>query len=62
MTDTFEEYLIMVKQRNKENFSDGHIIEFKYPEDVLEENIDFFKRCHKNGLSPYKALTFLEFE
>lgn len=47
---TYEMYLIMVGIRNSD---------FEYPDEALFKDIDYFKRCHKNGMSAYKALLFL---
>jgi hypothetical protein len=46
----FAEYLILVGIRS---------LEYAYSNEILFENIDYFKRSHDNGLSPYKALLFL---
>lgn len=48
---TFEEYLIMVGIRSHE---------FTYSEQIIFENIDYFKECFKDNLSAYKALLFLD--
>jgi hypothetical protein len=47
---TFEKYLIMVGMRS---------YEFAYTDEALFENIEYFRRCQKSGLSAYKALLFL---
>lgn len=47
---TFENYLIMVGIRSAE---------YTYDDKTLFNNIDYFKRCQKAGLSAYKALLFL---
>ena len=48
--NTFERYLIMVGIRSHE---------FVVEDNVLFENIDYFKRCYETQLSAYKALLFL---
>ena len=54
----FEEYLKLVIERNIEGLEDGHMIVFEYDlRDILKYTY-YFKKCHENGLSPYKALTF----
>ena len=47
---TFENYLIMVGIRSAE---------YTYEDKVLFENVEYFRRCQKAGLSAYKALLFL---
>jgi hypothetical protein len=46
----FEKYLIMVGIRSAE---------YAYDDEILFNNIEYFKRCQKAGLSAYKALLFL---
>lgn len=47
----FNKYLIMVGVRSHE---------FTYEvEDVLFNHIEYFRKCHEDCLSPYKALVFL---
>lgn len=48
----FEAYLIEIGIRS---------IEFTYTNDELFSNIIYFKRCWEVNLSPYKALTFLNY-
>jgi hypothetical protein len=47
---TFEQYLIAVGIRSEE---------FTFKNDELFHNTKHFKKCWKDGLSPYKALLFL---
>ncbi len=47
---TFEKYLIVVGIRS---------IDYTYPDEILFNNIEYFKKCFNNGLSAYKALLFL---
>lgn len=47
---TFENYLIVVGIRS---------VEFEYPDAMLFENIEYFRRCQSAQLSAYKALLFL---
>jgi hypothetical protein len=46
----FNKYLIRVGIRSAE---------WSYSDDVLYDNIEYFQKCHKSGLSAYKALLFL---
>ena len=46
---TFQQYLIMVGIRSHE---------YTHSDDVIFANIDYFKRCHSEHLSAYKALLF----
>ncbi len=46
----FEKYLIMVGMRSAE---------FSYEDSVIFDNVEYFRRCQKAGLSAYKALLFL---
>ena len=52
-TMNFNRYLIMVGIRS---------LEFTYTDDELLSNVKYFERCMKRGLSPYKALLFLNDE
>lgn len=47
---TFEAYLIMVGKRSETSYN--------YDDQLLFDNIDYFKRCQEKGLSAYKALLF----
>ena len=47
---TFEQYLIMVGIRS---------VEFEIPDNILFEHIEYFRKCHSDGISAYKALTLL---
>jgi hypothetical protein len=47
---TFESYLIMIGIRSTE---------YGYTDEVLFNNIQFFKDCFEQGLSAYKALLYL---
>ena len=55
---SFEEYLRIVMERNRETYDDGHIIEFGYTEIQIIKYAYYFKKCYEDNLSPYKALTF----
>jgi hypothetical protein len=48
---TFEKYLILVGIRS---------IEYTYDYKTLFDNIEYFRKCHKAGLSAYKSLLFLK--
>ena len=52
-TITFEQYLIEVGIRSDE---------FTFKNDEFFHNIKHFKKCWKDGLSPYKSLLFLNDE
>lgn len=58
MSGTFENYLKLVLERNRETAEDGHMVTFDYDELRILEYSYYFKKCYENGLSPYKALTF----
>jgi hypothetical protein len=47
---TEEQYLITVGIRS---------LEYTYTDKELFSNLDYFKKCHRRGLSAYKALLFL---
>jgi len=53
MFKSFENYLIMVGIRS---------LEYNLPNDKLFENIDYFKKCYNEHLSPYKSLLLLTVE
>lgn len=48
---TFEQYLIMVGKRSETDYT--------YEDDVVLNNVDYFKKCYNDHLSAYKALLFL---
>ena len=48
--DNFDKYLIRVGIRS---------LEYDYSDDILFDNIEYFKGCYEDGLSAYKALLFL---
>ena len=52
-TTTFEQYLIEIGIR---------YYDWEYSRAILSENIKYFKKCWKDGLSPYKAILFLNDE
>ena len=51
---SLEEYLIDVGIRASDY---GHVID-EEERKLLKDNVDYFKKCHKDGLSAYKALLF----
>jgi len=53
MFENFETYLIMVGIRS---------LEYSLSDRILFNNIDYFKKCYDEHLSPYKALLFLTVE
>lgn len=55
---TFKKYFDLVIKRNDETHKNGHLITFNYPEPILKKGKFFLKVCWKDGISPYKALTF----
>ena len=54
----FEEYIVWVKQRNRETHTDGHLIVFNFTDEKIDGDLDYFRDCWEGGLSAYKALTF----
>jgi hypothetical protein len=53
---SLEEYLIDVGIRASDY---GHLID-EEERKLLKNNVDYFKKCHKAGLSAYKALLFFQ--
>jgi len=51
---TPEQYLIDIGIRASDN---GHEIDNKERE-LLKDNVEYFMKCHKVGLSAYKALMY----
>lgn len=51
MNYSFEEYLILVGIRSE--------IDYNYSQQDLLDNIQYFRNCYNDELSPYKALLFL---
>ena len=50
MFKNFESYLIVVGIRS---------LEYGLSNEKLFDNIDYFRECYNDNLSPYKALLFL---
>ena len=48
---SFEHYLIMVGIRSVDSYS--------YTDEQIFNNIEYFKKCYDEHLSPYKSLLFL---
>jgi len=53
MHKSFEFYLLRVGEKSKD---------YAYPIETLYRNIEYFRECHKDNFSPYKALEFLTYE
>ena len=47
----FQKYLINVGIRSQE---------YTYPDEILNYNVEYFRKCFDNNLSAYKALLFLD--
>lgn len=57
MDITLNEYINKVKENLTINNSiDTPYYTFNYSENIIDDNIDYFKCCLKENLSPYKAL------
>lgn len=57
----FKEYIKDAKEQLFCNASDEYkkeYITYNYSNKQVENNLDYFKKCMKAGLSPYKALLF----
>lgn len=50
---TFEEYLIILGERN---------LEYGYDTKLLYEHLEYFRKCWKDDLSTYKALEFFWYQ
>ncbi len=50
MDNSFEKYLIVVGIRS---------LEYTYSDEILFNNIEYFRKCYEDNLSAYKALLFL---
>lgn len=50
---SWEYYLIWLGERS---------VDYAYTKEMLEENIEYFRKCYNNRLSTYKALEWLSFE
>ena len=55
---TFEEYLNDIKSQLTCNSPEVDFITYDYAEQQIDENLDYFKDCWRDGLSGYKALLF----
>jgi hypothetical protein len=55
MEETYEEYLIRLKDRRTE---DG----YRYTDEDFDTYKDYIKDCHNTNLSVYKCLEFMYFE
>jgi hypothetical protein len=47
----FEKYLIIVGSRSR--------IYFTFSEEFILDNVEYFRDCFDDGISPYKALTLI---
>lgn len=55
------EYLKQVREQLDCNATDEYkdtYIVYIYSNEEIDNNLDYFERCKKNGLSPYKSLLF----
>ena len=57
----FNLYLNSVKEQLSCNASEeflNNYITYTYSNELVNEHLDYFKRCMDNNLSPYKSLLF----
>jgi hypothetical protein len=57
----FERYIKEVREQLDENASGEYkrdYVTYTYSNTDIDENLEYFKDCMNNGLSPYKALLF----
>lgn len=57
----FDEYMVDVYSQLDENATDEYkreYVTYTYSNSDIEENLEYFKDCMDDGLSPYKALLF----
>lgn len=57
----FNKYIIDAKEQLNCNASEeyrNNNVTYLYTNDEIDNNLDYFKKCMKNGLSAYKALLF----
>ncbi len=54
---SFNEYMKAIFERR--DFKSDVDIEFLYTDEEINSNLTHFHECWENGMSPYKALTFL---
>lgn len=52
MEYSFEQYLIYLGIRS---------VDYNYTKETIFENIEYFRKCHKDGLSEYKSLEFFNY-
>lgn len=57
ITTTFEKYMESIFERR--DFKSDEDIQFLHTDEDINNNIEYFRNCWENELSPYKALTFL---
>jgi len=58
-----EEYIILVKERLECNMSEEdqkHNICFMYTEEEIDKNVDFYRWCMRNKISPYLSFYHLQ--
>ena len=55
LLNTFENYLIRLKQRRTED-------EYRYTDEDFQTHIEYIKYCYNTNLSVYKCLEFMYFE
>lgn len=60
-TSPFDEFMIGVREQlncNAESSFKQQYITYGYTNEQVDENLEYFERCMKFGLSPYKSLLF----
>lgn len=59
--NNFKKYIQSVREQLDCNASDEYkkqFVVYMYSNEEVDNNLEYFKSCMKNNLSPYKALLF----
>jgi len=56
----FDQYMESIFERR--NYKSDFDVEFTHSDEIINKNTEYFRKCWENGMSPYKALTFLDIQ
>jgi hypothetical protein len=61
MEKSFDDYILKVKSQlvcNADDFQKANHYLYDYTDNQIDENLNYFKGCYREGLSEYKSLLF----
>ena len=64
LNNTFDNYMKDIKSLLENNSSKNYMSTntFKFSEEYIDSNIEWFKNCFESGIDAYKALLFLTYK